>query len=125
MTQREFSEYFNVSLSTVKSWESNTHADPSSYLISLLEYKLRKEGLIPEQSDPEDIEPDSQVSIVKIVRCEDCIYGRDIDNTKFPERYFRDDCIICTCEEVVGDGEMIYVPDHFCSYGDRKESNHG
>ena len=60
---------------------------------------------------------------VEVVRCKDCKKGRPIDRTKSPEKYFKDDCVVCECEDVVGDEPMIYKPTHFCSYGERKEDN--
>ena len=56
----------------------------------------------------------------KPVRCKDCKKGRPIDETKCPEKYFKTDCVVCECEEVVGDEPMIYGPTHFCSYGESK-----
>lgn len=57
---------------------------------------------------------------MKVVRCKDCKHSRPIDNTKSPEKYFKDYCIVCECQNVVGDEPTIYVPWHFCSYGERK-----
>lgn len=54
------------------------------------------------------------------VLCKDCKKGRQIDKTKSPEKYFKDDCVVCECEDTVGDEPMIYPPFHFCSYGERK-----
>lgn len=61
-----------------------------------------------------------EVDAVKVVRCKYCKYGRSIDITKSPEKYFKNDCVVCECEDVVGDEPMIYRPDHFCSYGKRR-----
>lgn len=60
--------------------------------------------------------------VVAVVRCKDCKYGRAIDNTKCPEKYFKDDCVVCGHEDVVGEEPMIYVPMHYCSCGERKEN---
>lgn len=60
------------------------------------------------------------IDAVPVVRCKDCGHGRPIDKTKAPERYYRDDCIVCQCENVVGDEPMVYIPTHFCSYGERR-----
>lgn len=59
--------------------------------------------------------------VVEVVRCKDCKYGRPIDKTKEPEKYFKGDCIVCECWNVVGDEPTIYIPHHFCSYGEREE----
>lgn len=61
------------------------------------------------------------VDAVEVVRCKDCKQGRPINNNKYPEKYFNDHCVVCECESVVGDEPMIYLPSHFCSYGERKE----
>lgn len=51
------------------------------------------------------------------IRCRNCKFGRPIDKSKRPEKYYRDDCIVCECEDVVGDESMIYPPEHYCSFG--------
>lgn len=50
MTQKEFSEYFLLSKRAVESWEEGKRECPD-HLLSLLEYKLKKEGLIPDDAD--------------------------------------------------------------------------
>ena len=45
MTQKEFSEYFKIAKRTVESWEEG-HRKCPDHLFDLMEYKLRKEGLI-------------------------------------------------------------------------------
>jgi hypothetical protein len=55
--------------------------------------------------------------VVEVVRCKDCKHGKKIDTKTPPFRYYRPDCIVCECEDVVGDEPMIYLPTHFCSYG--------
>lgn len=59
--------------------------------------------------------------VVEVVRCKDCEHSREIDISKSPEKYFRQDCVVCECESVVGDEPMIYLPTHFCSYGERQK----
>ena len=58
--------------------------------------------------------------VVEVVRCKDCKHGRPIDKTKSPEKYYRDYCVVCKCEDVVGEEPMIYQPDHFCRCGKRR-----
>lgn len=53
----------------------------------------------------------------QVVRCFDCKYSRSIDRTKSSEKYFREDCIVCECEDVVGDEPMIYLKNHYCGFG--------
>ena len=45
MTQKEFSTYFQIPTRTIEEWERGGRK-PHEYLIRLLEYKLRMEGLI-------------------------------------------------------------------------------
>lgn len=47
MTQQAFGDYFGIPLRTVQNWEGGQRSCPE-YLLSLIEYKLHKEGLIPE-----------------------------------------------------------------------------
>ena len=56
----------------------------------------------------------------EIVRCKDCKHGKSLDRTKPPFKYYKDSCVLCECEDVIGDEPMVYLPDHFCSYGERK-----
>ena len=46
MSRKQFCEYFNIPYRTVQDWESGARKC-SEYLIDLMEYKLRREGLIP------------------------------------------------------------------------------
>lgn len=59
--------------------------------------------------------------VVEVVRCKNCKYGRKTNRIMSPEKFFKEDCVVCECEDVVGDEPMIYVPTHFCSYGTPKE----
>lgn len=45
MPRKEFSEYFHISTRTIENWECG-RTTPPSYLISLMEYKLRNEGIL-------------------------------------------------------------------------------
>lgn len=60
--------------------------------------------------------------VVEVVRCEECEHSREIDRKKYPERYFLSHCIVCECEQVVGDEPMIYPKTHFCSYGKKSDT---
>lgn len=46
MTQAEFAEYFGISVRTIEAWESRRKAP--EYLVKLMEYKLKGEGLMKE-----------------------------------------------------------------------------
>ena len=59
---------------------------------------------------------------VKVVRCMDCKHSRSLNKMKSPEKYYKDSCIVCECEDVVGDEPAIYPRIHFCSYGERKDA---
>lgn len=45
MKNKQFSEYFGIPLRTVQQWEKGDR-EPAPYLISLMEYKLKNEGLL-------------------------------------------------------------------------------
>ena len=45
LTQQEFADYFGISRRTIENWESG-RTEPADYLVQLMEYKLRKEGLL-------------------------------------------------------------------------------
>lgn len=45
MTQKEFSEYFGIPKRNIESWEAGIR-QCTSYLLDLIEYKLKKEGKI-------------------------------------------------------------------------------
>ncbi len=44
-TQKEFSEYFGIPKRTVECWERG-QSSPPDYLVKLMEYKLRREGIL-------------------------------------------------------------------------------
>lgn len=46
MTQKAFAEYFNIPKRTIEDWEAEKRKCPE-YLLSLMAYKLKKEGFIP------------------------------------------------------------------------------
>lgn len=45
MTQKAFSEYFGIPKRTIEEWEGERRKC-ADYLLSLMQYKLEKEGLI-------------------------------------------------------------------------------
>ena len=45
MTQKAFSDYFNIPTRTIEDWEKERRTPPP-YLPPLLEYKLKNEGII-------------------------------------------------------------------------------
>lgn len=48
MTQKAFAEYFGISKRAIESWEGGKRECPE-YLLSLMEYKLRNEGIIRDE----------------------------------------------------------------------------
>lgn len=47
MTRNQFAEYFGLPYRTLQAWELGDREAPQ-YVTDLIEYKLKKEGLIPE-----------------------------------------------------------------------------
>lgn len=47
MTQKQISEYLKIPLPTIEAWCRGTRTPPE-YIINLIEYKLKKEGIINE-----------------------------------------------------------------------------
>ena len=45
MTQKAFSEYFGIPKRSIENWEGEKRECPA-YLLELMEYKLRNEGII-------------------------------------------------------------------------------
>ena len=45
MTQKQFSEYFNIPKRTIENWEGEKRSCPE-YLLELMEYKLKNEGYV-------------------------------------------------------------------------------
>lgn len=56
---------------------------------------------------------------VKVVRCKDCKYSRDLQ-TKFERHTYVEGCIICT-NGVISDTEIAMWGDDFCSYGEERK----
>lgn len=57
---------------------------------------------------------------VKVVRCKDCKYSRDLQ-TKFEKALYRLDCVICR-NGAISNTEFAMWGDDFCSYGETKEN---
>ena len=52
MTQKAFAEYFGIPKRTIEDWEGGRR-ECHAYLISLIAYKLEKEGLIRAADTPD------------------------------------------------------------------------
>lgn len=50
MTRKEFCEYFNIPYRTVTEWERDNRHAPE-YVLKLLEYYIRMEGLIKDKEE--------------------------------------------------------------------------
>lgn len=50
MTRVQFAEYFGIPYRTVQDWELGNRKC-NDYIIALLEYKLRNEGLLQDRAD--------------------------------------------------------------------------
>ena len=59
------------------------------------------------------------VDAVEVVRCRECKYHRE--KNKQEKQYLVEDILICTSPDVTDDCWSAVWPDHFCSYGERKE----
>ena len=45
MSRKQFTDYFNIPYRTIQDWELGNRKCPE-YLLALMEYKLKKEGII-------------------------------------------------------------------------------
>ena len=54
-----------------------------------------------------------------VVRCRECKHHRD--KNEHERQYLAEDVLICTSPDATDDCWNAVWPDHFCSYGERKE----
>ena len=59
------------------------------------------------------------VDAVPVVRCRECKHHRDKNEQEW--QYLVEDILICTSPDATDDCWNAVWPDHFCSYGERKE----
>ena len=59
------------------------------------------------------------VDAVPVVRCRECKHHRDKNEQE--QQYLVEDVLICTSPDATDDCWNAVWPDHFCSYGERKE----
>ena len=59
------------------------------------------------------------IDAVPVVRCLECKHHRDKNEQE--QQYLVEDILICTSPDVTDDCWSAVWPDHFCSYGERKE----
>ena len=65
------------------------------------------------------IEKAPTVDAVPVVRCRECKHHRDKNEQE--RQYLVEDILICTSPDATDDCWNAVWPDHFCSYGERKE----
>ena len=61
------------------------------------------------------------IDAVPVVRCRDCKHHRDKNEQE--QQYLVEDILICTSPDATDDCWNAVWPDHFCSYGERKEGD--
>ena len=66
-----------------------------------------------------EIEAAQTVDAVPVVRCRECKHHRDKNEQE--QQYLVEDILICTSPDATDDYWNAVWPDHFCSYGKRKE----
>ena len=66
-----------------------------------------------------DIENAPTIDAVPVVRCWECKHHRD--KNEYERKYLVKDILICTSPDATDDCWNAVWPDHFCSYGERKE----
>ena len=59
------------------------------------------------------------VDAVEVVRCRECKHHRDKNEQE--RQYLVEDILICTSQDATDDCWNAVWPDHYCSYGERKE----
>lgn len=59
------------------------------------------------------------VDAVEVVRCRECKHHRDKNEQE--QKYLVEDILICISPDATDDCWNAVWPDHFCSYGERKE----
>ena len=59
------------------------------------------------------------VDAVPVIRCRECKHHRDKNEQE--QQYLVEDILICTSPDATDDCWNAVWPDHFCSYGERKE----
>ena len=66
-----------------------------------------------------EIDAAPTVDAVPVVRCRECKHHRDKNEQE--QQYLVEDILICTSPDATDDCWNAVWPDHFCSYGKRKE----
>ena len=61
------------------------------------------------------------IDAVEVVRCRECKHHRDKNEQE--QQYLVEDILICTSPDATDDCWNAVWPDHFCSYGERKDGD--
>ena len=61
------------------------------------------------------------IDAVEVVRCRECKHHRDKNEQE--QKYLVEDILICTSPDATDDCWNAVWPDHFCSYGERKDGD--
>ena len=69
--------------------------------------------------DAKQISDAPTIDAVPVVRCRECRHHRDKNEQE--QQYLVEDILICTSPDATDDCWNAVWPDHFCSYGERKE----
>ena len=67
----------------------------------------------------ETVDKAPTIDAVPVVRCRECKHHRDKNEQE--QQYLVEDILICTCPYTTDYCWNAVWPDHFCSYGERKE----
>ena len=67
----------------------------------------------------ETVDKAPTIDAVPVVRCRECKHHRDKNEQE--QQYLVEDILICTSPDATDDCWNAVWPDHFCSYGERKE----
>ena len=68
-----------------------------------------------------EIDAAPTVDAVPVVRCRECKHHRDKNEQE--QQYLVEDILICTSPDATDDCWNAVWPDHFCSYGERREGD--
>lgn len=59
--------------------------------------------------------------VVEVVRCRECKHARDL--TLSEAAVYLEECRVCKCPDASIDGYNVVMPEHFCSYGEKRCEN--
>lgn len=64
------------------------------------------------------------VDAAPVVRCGECEHSFVLEDsplaTEPPYKYYRKDCVMCGCEDLVGDYPVVVTDTFYCGYGKQK-----